>query len=1073
MATSATFAIKITADLKSIKAALTGLRQDIANVKASIARPGKIDLGIKDLRAQVEVLSRDLSRLRTEASRKARINFDMTSARGQIQALERKIQSISTVKPVRVTIDTKIVSRFTDQIVTARKEAVKTRDVISKPIKISQTQSAFRDLISDIRNLRTAFFTIESAGFLVQIGDEAANISARLRLATKSQEEFNKAQQETFEIAQRTGISYKLTVDTFARLERSTRELGLSQARVLALTETIAQAGALSGGGISTEAALNQLNQGLAAGQLRGQELNSVLEQTPRIAQAIADGLGVKSVGALRKLAAEGKLTAEIVANALASQRDKIQKEYDELPLTVSRALTKLRNAAIKYAQDSEGASNSTRQLAGAIDSLAKNLPAVIDAVIRLAEVWAAYKLATRVIPGIFNAIRAAQNASAAAAIAAQARISESLKAGTQGLLGFFSLAFKRLINFLVKLPSALTAGFVSYEIVSFFRDQFKEVEIAGLYFLKSVTPLFSKIAEGAEKTAAAVSYDFKNMWTDIKNFASDAFGDGFQAPKENAKDLQIELDKITDKYKKFREEFEKQLNFDINDAYTASPAERRQRAADAAAKKKREDQLALLAEEERIAKEQAAAAAENRPSQLVGIANENDLIADSISRALDRLERRYDDNLISFKEYYDKRADLQRKAIDVEIAGKKEELAALQLETQSLQGENKDTTSNLEAQSRLLTEIAIAERNRAETAGFAARDQAAAERELADELQDLQVRLLELTGNTAEARKIALERELADTRQRFELAGNNAGVAFIDNLINVELAKARLDAIEQDIDNTLQNLRANEDNITAQIEAGLIGQARGEQDLQALRERSIEQLQRYKAALEEAYNAARDPAIQEEIRKKLVGLETEVARVTASTQQFRNQLLDIGQSGLEQFFNDLTSGTKSIGDAFRGLIGNIARSIAALASENVASAIINSLGGGTGPSVDIFGKIGSFFSGFFHRGGVVGGAAPKRAVPAWAFAGAPRFHSGGIAGLKPDEVPAVLQKGEEVLAKNDARNVMNGGGQQGFRVVNVLDPRLAGDYLESSEGERVILNVIGRNPGQVRQLLG
>jgi hypothetical protein len=111
------------------------------------------------------------------------------------------------------------------------------------------------------------------------------------------------------------------------------------------------------------------------------------------------------------------------------------------------------------------------------------------------------------------------------------------------------------------------------------------------------------------------------------------------------------------------------------------------------------------------------------------------------------------------------------------------------------------------------------------------------------------------------------------------------------------------------------------------------------------------------------------------------------------------------------------------------------------------------------------------------HTGGVIGRGGTIRQVPAFAFAGAPRYHSGGVAGLKPGEVPAILQTGEEVLARNDPRNVMNGGGQQqstsaGVRILNVVDPSLVSDYMSSSQGEEVIVNAISRNAGQIKQVL-
>ena len=108
------------------------------------------------------------------------------------------------------------------------------------------------------------------------------------------------------------------------------------------------------------------------------------------------------------------------------------------------------------------------------------------------------------------------------------------------------------------------------------------------------------------------------------------------------------------------------------------------------------------------------------------------------------------------------------------------------------------------------------------------------------------------------------------------------------------------------------------------------------------------------------------------------------------------------------------------------------------------------------------------------HTGGMVGPGTHRKVDPLL-FAGAPRYHSGGMVGLKPDERPAILQTGEEVLARNDPRNAANGGaaGGAGTRIINVIDPAMVSDYMASSAGEKTILNVLQRNPGAVRQVLG
>jgi hypothetical protein len=107
-----------------------------------------------------------------------------------------------------------------------------------------------------------------------------------------------------------------------------------------------------------------------------------------------------------------------------------------------------------------------------------------------------------------------------------------------------------------------------------------------------------------------------------------------------------------------------------------------------------------------------------------------------------------------------------------------------------------------------------------------------------------------------------------------------------------------------------------------------------------------------------------------------------------------------------------------------------------------------------------------------FHRGGMVGRGGPSRRVSPFAFAGAPRFHDGsGVLGLKPGEIPAILQQGERVQSR--AEVAAQGGGQGGgTRIVNVIDPGLLQDFMTTASGERTVLNVIERNAGAIRQKL-
>jgi tape measure domain-containing protein len=155
--------------------------------------------------------------------------------------------------------------------------------------------------------------------------------------------------------------------------------LGRGQEDVLAATDAVGQAVALSGASSqAASAALLQLGQAFAAGQLRGEEFNSVIEQTPRLAQAIADGMGVP-LGALRALAQEGKITAEAVLDALLRERERLAEEYASLPVTVSGALTQLKNAFLRAFGERDAASGLTAGLAQAIKLVARHLELLID----------------------------------------------------------------------------------------------------------------------------------------------------------------------------------------------------------------------------------------------------------------------------------------------------------------------------------------------------------------------------------------------------------------------------------------------------------------------------------------------------------------------------------------------------------------------------------------------------------------------------------------------------------------------------------------------------------------------
>lgn len=212
-----------------------------------------------------------------------------------------------------------------------------------------------------------------SVGFaaIIQLADAYSNMTGRLRLATQYTGDFTEVMGMLQQSARDTRSDLQGTVDLYVKMAPALQGIGLSAEKSVGVITTINQAIGLSGASAqAAAAALMQLGQGFGSGVLRGEELNSILEQTPALAQAIADGLG-RRIGDLRALGEEGKLTAEVVAGALQKMAPQLEADFAALPKTVSQALTELRNEFLLFVGATDAATNGTSSLANIISEVA------------------------------------------------------------------------------------------------------------------------------------------------------------------------------------------------------------------------------------------------------------------------------------------------------------------------------------------------------------------------------------------------------------------------------------------------------------------------------------------------------------------------------------------------------------------------------------------------------------------------------------------------------------------------------------------------------------------------------
>lgn len=268
-------------------------------------------------------------------------------------------------------------------------------------LKQTQSTQAVKASLSGIgdtlRKVQTIALTAVGGTFLTgvardvsEVADGYKNLRARIALVTGEGAPLEAAFDGVKSVALETNSELDGTASLFTKILASGKELGVSQEQALSLTKTINQTIQLSGGSAdSAKAAIVQLVQGLQSGVLRGDEFNSVMEQSPRLAKALADGLGV-TIGQLRTMAKEGKLTSETVITALQGQTDAVATEFAKLPPTVGRAIQNLSTNWTLYVGEVDKATGASAAAANAINAVAENLDEIAGMASRAGAVVAA-----------------------------------------------------------------------------------------------------------------------------------------------------------------------------------------------------------------------------------------------------------------------------------------------------------------------------------------------------------------------------------------------------------------------------------------------------------------------------------------------------------------------------------------------------------------------------------------------------------------------------------------------------------------------------------------------------------
>lgn len=269
-------------------------------------------------------------------------------------------------------------------------------------VELSKTNAVSNEATKGIKGLKTGYTALTSAMAALGIGASATEISrtadefkvleARIGLVTSKSGNFTQAFEGVKKIAIETRSNLTATAELFTRVKTATDQLGYSQERALNLTDLVNKS-LIVGGGLaaSNEAAIYQFNQALQSGVLRGEEFNSVMEQAPRLARALADGLDV-NIGKLRAMAGEGKLTSEVIVKALESQSKALNAEFGKMPVTIGQSIENLKTAWTLYIGEADSATGASERVANAIKFVSENLDQIVSTIILAGQAFIAYK---------------------------------------------------------------------------------------------------------------------------------------------------------------------------------------------------------------------------------------------------------------------------------------------------------------------------------------------------------------------------------------------------------------------------------------------------------------------------------------------------------------------------------------------------------------------------------------------------------------------------------------------------------------------------------------------------------
>lgn len=327
------------------------------------------------------------------------------------------------VGAIEYTIDAK-----TGSLLVAQKEVDKATGAMEKDLQ--RVDTAADKVSKSLAGLSTVARAVGAALVTRKIIDYAnawQEVNNKLVNSVRSNESLEEVTNRVFKAAQKSMSPLDATAALYSKLERATRDSGLSGRDLANIVETINKSFQVSGASASEmEGGIRQLAQALGSGELRGDEFNSVMENAPRLAEGIAKSMGVSST-ALREMAKDGKITKDVIIAAVRAMKSEVDKEFNNMAITMSDAFTVATNNATKYFGENSVIRSGINAFNSTLITLSENLDVVTASAIALGAVMGGRALGGIIQATAENIRLAAANQKAAQAAAQQAAAEANL----------------------------------------------------------------------------------------------------------------------------------------------------------------------------------------------------------------------------------------------------------------------------------------------------------------------------------------------------------------------------------------------------------------------------------------------------------------------------------------------------------------------------------------------------------------------------------------------------------------------------------------------------------------------